>query len=116
MNGFILPLVFSGLGRSEQAAFLERITPALLPLGAERLTVEALMVQQQVKQQSRADERLVGEAVRAAKFTKVEDLDSFPTLKQKFASLSAAAKEKIFPPPSTVKPASDPTGASSRKS
>ena len=99
MNGFILPLMFSGLGRSEQAAFLERIVPALLPAGNQQLTVTALMAQQQVKQQSRVDERLVAEAVTAARFTKAEDLDAFPTLQQKFASLSAAAKAKIFPPP-----------------
>lgn len=115
MEGFILPLVLSGLGRQQRAAFLERMMPAMLPVsGGQRLTFTALIAEQQVKRQSQIEEQLVGEAVKAAKFTKAEDLAPFPTLQQKFASLSEAAKAKIFPPPAP-RSEPDPAGAS-RKS
>jgi hypothetical protein len=115
MENFLPLMMLSGLGRQERAAVLERMLPAMLPVsGGQRLTFTALMAEQQVKRQLQVEEQLVGEAVKAAKFTRAEELAPFPTLQQKFANLSAAAKAKIFPPP-TPRPEPDPAGAS-RKS
>lgn len=113
MEPFILPLLISGLGRQQRAAFLERMMPAMLPVSdGQRLTVIALLAEQLVKRQSQTDEQLVAEAVKAAGFRKAEDLAPYPTLQQKFTSLSEAAKAKIFPPAGTK---SDTESPASRK-
>ena len=116
MNGLILPLMLSGLDQTQRASFLERMVPALLPAGGQHLTLAAVMAEQQVKHQSKVDERLVGEAVTAAKFTKAEELDPFPTLQRKFAGLSAAAKARIFPPPPSPSRSATDAAGSPRKS
>jgi hypothetical protein len=111
MENFLPLMMLSGLGRQERAAVLERMLPAMLPVSAgQRLTFTALIAEQQVRRQLQVEEQLVGEAVKAARFTKAEDLAPFPTLQQKFANLSAAAKARIFPPP-TTKSETDPAGA-----
>lgn len=92
-------LFMSGLRRSEQDAFLNRMLPMMLPLqGAQQETVTALMTVQQVHQQARVEKLMLEEAVHAAKFTAADQLAPFPTLQRKFNSLSAAEKAKIFPP------------------
>jgi hypothetical protein len=92
-------MLMSGLRGRERNEFLDGILPMMLPLPvAQQKTFTALMVEQKVRHQSRVDEQLVAEAISAAGFKKAEQLVPFPTLQQKFNSLSAAAKAKIFPP------------------
>jgi hypothetical protein len=99
MDAFILPMLISGLGRQQRAAFLERMMPAMLPVpDGQRLTMTALMAEQQVKRQSQVDEQVVAEAVQAGKLTKADELAKYPTLQQKYLALSEAAKARIFPP------------------
>jgi hypothetical protein len=99
MDYFLTMMMMSGLHGSERNAFLDRMLPTMLPLqGAQQQTVTALMAVQQVRKQARVEQRLVEEAVQAAKFTSADQLAPFPTLQQKFNSLSAAEKAKIFPP------------------
>jgi hypothetical protein len=104
-------MLISGLHGSERNEFLDRMLPAMLPIPvAQRQTFTALMAEQQVRRQTRVDEQLVEEAVRAAEFRDAEQLAPFPTLQQKFNSLSATAQARIFPPV-TTKTGADTTAA-----
>jgi hypothetical protein len=112
---FLTMMLMSGLHGPERNEFLDRMLPTMLPLPvAQRQTFTALMAEQQVRHQSRVEEQLVAEAVGAGRFTKADELAKFPTLQQKFNSLSAAAKARIFPPVTTKTDAD--TTAGPRKS
>jgi hypothetical protein len=95
-------MLMSGLRGPERNEFLDRMLPTMLPLPvAQKQTFTALMAEQQVHRQARAEEQLIAEAVRAGKFTTADQLAPYPTLQQKYNSLSAAAKARIIFLPET---------------
>jgi hypothetical protein len=103
MDAIILPLLLAELGGQQRAAVLERMLPVMLPVpGNQRVAFTALLAQQQVQREAQIDEQLVEEAVNAAKFKNRDQLNPFPTLAKTFASLSAAAQARIFPPASAT--------------
>jgi hypothetical protein len=90
-------MLMSGLHGPERNEFLNQVLPTMLRLPVvQRQTLTALMAERQVRLQSRVDEQLVREAVKAANFSTPDQLASFPTLQQKYNSLSDAAKERII--------------------
>jgi hypothetical protein len=94
---YLTMMLMVGLRGPERNEFLNGMLPAMLPLPvAQQKTFTALMLEQKVRHQSRVDEQLVAEAISAAGFKKAEQLVPFPALQQKFNSLSAAAKAKVF--------------------
>jgi hypothetical protein len=106
---YMTMMLMVGLRGPERNEFLNGMLPTMLPLPvAQQKTFTALMLEQKVRHQSRVEEQMVAEAVTAARFTKADQLAPFPTLQQKFNSLSAAAKAKIFPSV-TTKPEADTT-------
>jgi hypothetical protein len=104
MEGLILPLLLSRLGRPQRSAVMERVLPAILPLGGQRVMFTALLAEQQVKRQVETDHLMVKEAVAAAGFTEREDLDSSPTLLKAFDNLPPALQEGVFPAPPSTEP------------
>ena len=90
-------MLMSGLHGAERNEFLNQVWPTVLRLPVvQRQTLTTLIAEQQVRLQSRVDEQLVREAVKAAEFSTPDELSPFPTLQQKYNNLSDAAKKRII--------------------
>jgi len=96
---WLLPMfVISRVPKPSRAALAEQLLPMALPgPSSQRLALAAIGAERQLKRQALTEQRLVEDAIRAAKFTAAAQLAPFPALDGAFKRLPVAVQSAIFP-------------------
>jgi hypothetical protein len=106
---WLLPmLVISGVPQSQRAALVEQLLPIGLPLpNAVRLAMAAMNAEQQLRDKSTTERRMLEDAIAATGFKVPTDLDARPALKEAYDRQPPDVQAVLFPR-STTKPKSTP--------
>lgn len=98
---WLLPMfVMATTPKPRRAALAEQMLFAAMPGSAsQRLAIAAIGADLQMKRQARAEEQMIEEAVKAAKFKKLDELtpEAYPTLWAAFKRLPDSRQRALFP-------------------
>jgi hypothetical protein len=94
MDSWLLPVfLIAGVPKESRARLVEQLLPIALGPASQRLVIATISA----KRQALTEQRIVEQAIKAAKFENVAALALFPELEAAFKRLPAADQAVLFP-------------------